>query len=95
MGATAAIVGIASAGVSAYSSIRAATRRQPTPAMPQLPPAPDLVAQTKAANLAAQNAAIAAKRKAAGIAQQNNTILTSPQGIVGAPTPGHETLLGL
>lgn len=94
MGATAAVVSIASAGYSTYQSIKAARQKQPNPATPQLPPTPDLAAETRAANLAAQNAAIQSRKKAAGIAAQNNTILTSPQGVVGAPAPGRQTLLG-
>lgn len=88
---TAITASLISTGVSIYN----ARKKPPTPVTPNLPVAPDLQAETRAANLAAQNAAFMARRKAAAGLGRASTITTSPQGVVGAPAPGKTTLLGL
>lgn len=79
-------------GIAGYSAYKTATApKQKAPVVPIIPqaPTPDLRASVAAHELAQRQE----KARALKVGQRS-TILTSPQGITGAPTPGRTTLLG-
>lgn len=86
----------ATTAIAGFSAWKSSKQKPTAPAVPTLPtPPPDVKADLITGQAAANAAAVAQRKRAAGANGRQSTILTGPQGIVGAPAPGKQTLLGL